>query len=172
MDYIKPVWPSFNPIQTYKEHTNSVDFVCVVPEDKTKFISASHDKTAKVWDINKPDSIGTFKSHAIGLWGCAVNPHNSTTVTCSSDGIIKMWDYKTLKPIKDIKSHTKRAYCARFSSDGAKLLTCGGDQIVNLWDLKNLSKPEKTFHSNLFISAQCICYILHDDLQVHHCFYI
>ena len=147
MEGILP-FPVITPSAIYKEHINSVDFVCVVPSDKTKFISASHDKTAKVWDVsNNKESIGTLKGHELGLWGCAVAPTGFITATTASDGIVKLWDCKTLKLIKDLKYHSKRAYCAKFSVDGTKLLTCGGDHTVSMWDMKNLSKPEKCFNS-------------------------
>ena len=51
-----------------------MDSISVNPKNKTEFVSGSHDKTVKVWDLNKPQkSVATLTGHKEGVW--CVNYH-------------------------------------------------------------------------------------------------
>ena len=40
------------PISTLKEHTNSIDAIKINPASKKTFVTGSHDKTIKIWDLS------------------------------------------------------------------------------------------------------------------------
>jgi len=90
-----------------------VDSVSVNPKNKNEFVTGSHDKSIKVWDVTKQTSVQTLLGHKEGVW--CVNYHNSGTqlVTASPEGIAKLWDIKAGKVTADLKVHTKRV--AQFS---------------------------------------------------------
>jgi Prp8 binding protein/COMPASS component SWD3 len=77
----------------------------VVPGE---FLTGSHDKTVRVWDVTKDKSVRTLTGHKEGVW--CIHYHNSGTsfITASPEGIAKLWDLKTGKPTADLKIHTKR----------------------------------------------------------------
>lgn len=85
----------------------------VNPRNKNEFVSGSHDKTIKVWDLNKPKSVATLTGHREGVW--CVNYHNSGSqiVSCSPEGLAKLWDLKSGKSTADLRFHTKKVSVAR-----------------------------------------------------------
>lgn len=48
------------PICQLTDHKNSVEVVRFNPQDSNTFMSASHDQTAKIWDLNAQKCITSF----------------------------------------------------------------------------------------------------------------
>ena len=90
------------------EHTNSVDSIAVNPKKNTEFVTGSHDKTMKVWDVTKPKSLMTMTGHKEGIWCVNYHKDGGILVSASPEGISKLWDMKTGKSTADLKVHTKR----------------------------------------------------------------
>ena len=91
------------------EHQNSVDSLSVNPKNKNEFVTGSHDKTLKLWDLNKlQKSVMTFTGHKEGVWCVNYHKDGAQLVTASPEGIAKLWDVKTGKSTADLKVHTKR----------------------------------------------------------------
>lgn len=90
------------------EHTNSVDAVAVNPKNAKEFVSGSHDKTIKLWDVTKTKSIATLQGHREGVWCVNYNPAGNQLVSASPEGVSKLWDIKAGKSTADLKIHTKR----------------------------------------------------------------
>lgn len=51
-----------DPIESSREHTNSVDAVCIDPNGKKKFATGSHDRTIKIWDLKTFKCINTSEA--------------------------------------------------------------------------------------------------------------
>lgn len=86
-----------------------MDTLAVNPTKKTEFITGSHDKTLKVWDLNKPaKSLATMTGHTQGVWCVNYSPQGTQIVTASPEGVAKLWDVKSGKSQADLKVHTKR----------------------------------------------------------------
>lgn len=119
-----------------------MDALSVNPSNKNELITGSHDKTLKVWDINRlQKSVATFTGHKEGIW--CVNYHNSGSqvVTASPEGLAKLWDVKAGKVTADLKVHTKRVYWATYNVEGTHVATCGSDRLLAYWDLRKTAAP-------------------------------
>ena len=129
---------------TLIEHVNSVDCICVNPKNANEFATGSHDKTIKLWDVNKDKSVRTLTGHKEGVW--CLNYHNSGQqfVTASPEGIAKVWDVKSGKPTHDLKVHTKRVFWATYDNQGTHIATCGSDRLLAYWDTRSLKAPVAT----------------------------
>jgi peroxin-7 len=84
------------PIQSYHEHQQEVSGVNWGLLQKDSFLSASWDKTLKIWKAEVPHSLMTLVGHTgpvyNGVWNTQ-NPH--LVASCSGDGTIKFWDLQS-----------------------------------------------------------------------------
>ena len=71
-------------------------------------MTGSHDKTVRIWDVNKEKSLHTLTGHNEGVWCVNYNPAGTNIVTASPEGICKIWDMKGKKHSADLTAHTKR----------------------------------------------------------------
>jgi len=83
-------------LDTFAEHKEHVNFMSLSPTDKNVFVSASVDKTAKVWDIRAPKSaVQTYMGHTGDVNGVDFMPSDGNTFcTCSEDGGIHIFDMR------------------------------------------------------------------------------
>ena len=79
-----------------KGHLDWVRTVAFSP-DGTTLASASHDKTAKLWDVGRGSAIATFTGHKRGVLSVAYSPDGQTLATASTglaaeDKTVGLWD--------------------------------------------------------------------------------
>ena len=117
-------------------------------------MTGSHDKTLKLWDLNKPQkSLMTLTGHTEGVWCVNYHPQGAQVVTASPEGVSKLWDVKTGKSTADLKVHTKRVgllyfvtifikvYWATYNQAGTHVATCGSDRLLAYWDIRKTTAP-------------------------------
>jgi WD40 repeat protein/serine/threonine protein kinase len=112
-------------------HTDRVESVAFSPDGR-RVLTASYDKTARVWDGTTGREILRL-SHADGLLSAAFSPDGQRIVTGSFDGTARIWETATGRQIMVLRGHTDRAKSA-FSPDGRQILTWSSDKTVRLWD--------------------------------------
>lgn len=141
-------------------HTSPIKAVAWVSLNETngKFISASHDQTAIIWDwnikTNSVDCIHVCKGHERGLEAIGVNYDKSLMATGSWDTMLKIWstssqdetedgepnakklkaDHGKIKvPKRTMKGH-KEAISGIVWSDKTELITSSWDHTLKIWD--------------------------------------
>lgn len=62
-----------------------------------KILTASRDKTIKLWKSNDFKHIITFYGHTDDIWTVKFFPDDKRFVSSGSDGKIKIWNLKTKK---------------------------------------------------------------------------
>lgn len=87
--------PTSNPTRSLHEHgreCHGVDFNIV---RKDSFLSASWDDTVKLWTVDRPASVRTFKEHAYCVYSVAWNPrHADVFASASGDCTARIWDVR------------------------------------------------------------------------------
>jgi WD40 repeat protein/serine/threonine protein kinase len=112
-------------------HTDRVESVAFSPDGR-RVLTASNDKTARVWDGTTGREILRL-SHPDRLLSAAFSPDGQRIVTGSFDGTARIWETATGRQIMVLSGHTDRAKSA-FSPDGRQILTWSSDKTVRLWD--------------------------------------
>ena len=92
----------------YIEHENSVDCISANPKNENEFVTGSHDKTLKLWDLAAGKSKLTLTGHGQGVWCVNYDQQGALFVSTSPEGLAKIWDPKSGKHVSDLKAHTKR----------------------------------------------------------------
>jgi hypothetical protein len=118
---------------TLEGHTSYVRSAKFSP-DGSRVVTASDDKTARIWDAATGKSLAELKGHTNYVNSAVFSPDGSKVLTASEDRTARIWDAATGKSLVELKGHTYAVLSAVFSADGSKVLTAGGDPTARIWD--------------------------------------
>ena len=107
------------------EHGEAVWHGAFSPDDEL-VVTASADKTARVWDATTAKSIAPPMRHDDNVWYAAFSPTGTAIVTASSDKTARMWNAKTGQPLAPPLKHPGQVSFAVFSPDGQRIVTASG----------------------------------------------
>ncbi|MFB3133774.1 MAG: NB-ARC domain-containing protein, partial [Rhodothermales bacterium] len=86
--------PGGSELQTFSGHQDWVNAVAITP-DGTRAVSASWDKTLKVWDLTTGIEQQTLSGHQSLVTAVAITPDGTRAVSASWDQTLKVWDLTT-----------------------------------------------------------------------------
>ena len=113
-------------------HTDPA-YAAVYTPDGTKLVTASFDKTLRIWDLNSGTTLRTLTGHT-GLVLCvAITKDGNRLASGSLDNTIKLWDVPISKPTATMQPHQGTAFVAT-NADGTQWLTGGGDKMLRIWN--------------------------------------
>ncbi|TMQ09207.1 MAG: CHAT domain-containing protein [Deltaproteobacteria bacterium] len=106
----------------------------VFSPDGTRVVTASSDRTARVWDAATGKPLTTPMVHQHTVWSAAFSPDGTRVVTASSDWTARVWDAATGKPLTRPLVHQSLVASAAFSPDGTRVVTASHDKTAQVWD--------------------------------------
>jgi hypothetical protein len=109
-------------------------FSAAFSPDGTRIITASDDKTARVWDAGTGSEIKVLRGHEGSVQCAAFSPDGTRIVTASMDKSVRIWDAATGNEIKVLRGHEYAVYSAAFSPDGTRIVTASFDGTAWIWD--------------------------------------
>jgi WD40 repeat protein/serine/threonine protein kinase len=118
------------------DHANAVHSARFSPDGK-RIITASGDKTAKVWDAASGKLLASLVGHLDTVRSARFSPDGKRIVTASKDKTAKVWDAASGKLLASLVGHTGSVNSAWFSSDGNRIITASGDKTAKVWDAAN-----------------------------------
>ncbi|SFV86293.1 High-affnity carbon uptake protein Hat/HatR [hydrothermal vent metagenome] len=118
------------------------------PDGQT-LISASADKTLKLWDLNG-QCLQTFKGHSGLVLSANFSPDGQTLISASADKTLKLWGLNG-QCLQTLTGFFVRS--VNFSPDGQTLISVSDNNTLELCDLNGQSLQNLTGHSNLARSA-------------------
>lgn len=170
----EPVWSC---IGRAEGHVESIGAVAVTKRDRHLLITASQDRTAKIWDLaallsstsaaapgDAPSSLralSTIKIHDKDINSLDISPNDKLLASGSQDRTAKLFTISytaatkntpaqsTLTLLGTLKGHKRGVWSVKFSPVDQCVATASGDRTVKLWSLQDFSCV-KTFegHSN------------------------
>ena len=102
--------------------------------DGNKIVTASQDRTAKIWNAQTGRRERTFEGHTDSVRSASFSPSpdGSKVVTASDDGTAKIWNVRTGECERTIAAGLA-VISASFSPDGSKIVTAA-DETAKIWN--------------------------------------
>ncbi|XP_014260508.1 WD repeat-containing protein 37-like [Cimex lectularius] len=135
-------------------------------------ITASWDRTAGLYDVEKKELVNTLTGHDQEITHVCGHHSQRLIVTSSQDTTFRLWDFR--EPIHSVsvfQGHTDTVTSAIFTKREEKVISGSDDRTVKVWDLRNMRSPQATIRSDsainkLAVSNLGIIAIPHDNRQV------
>jgi hypothetical protein len=109
---------------------------CAVTPDGRRVVSASEDKTLKVWDLETGRALATLEGHGDRVSACAVTPDGRRVVSASEDKTLKVWDLETGRALATLEGHADGVRACAVTPDGRRVVSASKDTTLKVWDFK------------------------------------
>lgn len=144
----------------FRPHVSPVSAV-EITRTKDLLITASWDKTIKVWKTNDFSLEVTFRKHKDVIRAIALSPCNKILASGGRDKVIKIWDLVRKQLKFSFNEHSSSILTLKFSFYGDYLISGSVDKTIKIWNMQKLRIKKTIEAHNDDITA--IEIVSHDD---------
>jgi len=109
-----------------------------ITKDGKRLISASFDKTIKVWNLEKRKEVFTLTGHGDSVNSIVAIPNSNLVISASSDNTLKLWDLSQKEVIANFTGESGINCCA-VAPDGLTIAAGEVSGKVHFLRLENSS---------------------------------
>ena len=124
--------PMHQELKALRGHIRPILAAAYSP-DGGKIVTASADRTAKVWDAAGATELLTLSGHTAPVRSVAFFPDGQRIVTGSWDQTARVWDATTGKS-HILEGHRKEVFSVAVSTNGQRIATGSLDHTARIWD--------------------------------------
>jgi WD40 repeat protein len=125
---------TISPYKVLYGHSEGVQGVAITP-DGALGISASTDKTVKVWDLKSLRELRTLTGHTDLVRSVALTRDGRLAVSAADDKTLKVWNVESGRELFTLTGHSRSVLGVAITPDGRQALSCSQDGTLKLWDL-------------------------------------
>ncbi|MBI3421698.1 MAG: TIR domain-containing protein, partial [Acidobacteria bacterium] len=126
-----------SPVDQYLDLSASVwraAWSAAYSPDGRFIVTASGDKTARVWNAASGQEVAELKGHTDSVTSPAYSPDGRFIVTASDDGTARVWNAASGQMVAELKGHTHSVTSAAYSPDGCFIVTASFDKTARVWN--------------------------------------
>lgn len=123
---------SKKPVSRMTGHQQLVNQVAYSPDGRW-ILSASFDKSLRLWDGVKGKFVATLRGHVGPVYQVAWSSDSRLAVSGSKDSTLKLWDMRQKRMVVDLPGHADEVFSVDWSPDGTAVASGGKDRVLKLW---------------------------------------
>ena len=133
-------------LRTLKGHAGAV-YAIVFDHAGKRLLSASADRTVKIWDVKTGSQIGRpLGESSAELYSLALHPSGKLLAAAGEDKMIRIWklhEGQGGELSSSFFAHDSSVLRLAFTPDGQTLISAGSDRLVKFWDVET-SQEKRT----------------------------
>lgn len=132
----RPAGPLLTPVcsGTLEGHSGPVYGIAITADGRTA-VSASDDRTLRVWDVDSGECLKTLKGHTRAVCGVALTADGHTAVSASDDDrLLGVWNVDTGDYLGRLEGHTNDVNTVTLTLDGRAVVSAGRDRTLRVWE--------------------------------------
>ncbi|MBZ3884726.1 WD repeat and SOCS box-containing protein 2 [Sciurus carolinensis] len=131
-------------------HQDVVRDLSFTPSGSLILVSASRDKTLRIWDLNKHGKqIQVLSGHLQWVYCCSISPDCSMLCSAAGEKSVFLWSMRSYTLIRKLEGHQSSVVSCDFSPDSALLVTASYDTNVIMWDPYTGERLRSLHHTQL-----------------------
>ncbi|MFN7999598.1 MAG: WD40 repeat domain-containing protein [Acidobacteriota bacterium] len=120
-------------------------------------VTASFDKTARVWNAASGQVVVELKGHAAYVTNAVYSPDGRFIVTTSDDQTARVWNAASGQVVVELKGHADEVNCTAYSPDGRFIVTASSDKTARVWNAASGQVvAELKGHADGVMSTACV----------------
>ena len=135
-------WPGKPELLNLSGHSGSVRVV-VVTLDGQFVLSASEDRTIRIWDLDTGVFVSDFRGHDRIVTCLAATPDGQHALSGDEDGRLILWRIRDSQEIARMDSgefSKGRIVALSVSADGRRAVVCYSNRAIDLWNLETFRR--------------------------------
>ncbi len=137
-------------VHTLAGHADHVLSAAFSPLDGRWLLTASRDKTVRIWDVKTGREVdgSPLQGHSWWVWSAVFSADEKQIVSAGQDGKVIIWSVDTSGPApraiqaKTFLGHKGPVFAAAISPDGRHVASGGSDNRVLVWQPDNIKEVE------------------------------
>jgi hypothetical protein len=121
-------------LRPFAGHTSAINSIAISTDGRFA-LSASDDKTLRLWAIAGGKEIRRFTGHIDAVLAVVFSTDGKLALSSGADRSVRLWDVSNGRELRRFTGHTDKVRCVAFSGDGRIALSGGDDRTIHLWDV-------------------------------------
>jgi len=117
-------------------HEDTIHDIAFCP-DSTRFVTASGDRTARIWDVGSGNPVGPALVHPSSVTSAIFSPNGKALATGCQDGTVWIWDARKIVLLHGPLAYGGEVEALAFTPDSRLVVGAGRTHFARVWDVQS-----------------------------------